>query len=182
MQNMPSRLTVLTLLCAALVVYFVMLYVTIPTLREFSGGLEVFDLNPRAFEQGEAAILLDALGPEGRSFYLWRQIPLDFLYPGLMGAALSSGIMAIQRWAGWKHRILTILPAFPLIAAGLDYVENVHIIVLLNSYPDLSALVCSSGMVVGIAKSAVYVTGITSFFACLFAGLYVRLKQRSTKA
>lgn len=180
MQKMSSRPVVLALFGAAFLVYFVMLLVTVPTLREFSGGLDIFDLNPFAFERGEAAALLDALGAEGRSYYLWRQLPLDFLYPALMGAALSSGIIAIRRYAGWTHRFFAAFPLIPLIAAGLDYVENVHVVVLLASYPSLPALVTSTGVIVGIVKSAFYVLGITACITSLVAGVFLHLKRRSS--
>lgn len=105
MQKLPSTSMVFTLFSDAFLVYFVMLTVTVPTLRRFSDGLEIFDLNPRAFDAAEASALLNATGSEGRSYYLWYQIPLDFVYPTLMGTALSSGITAIQSYAGWTHRV-----------------------------------------------------------------------------
>lgn len=179
MQNLPSRSIVLTLFGAAFLVYCVMLTVTVPALRELSGGLDIFDLNPLAFGKGEASVLLDALGSEGRSYYLWRQLPLDFVYPVLMAAALSSGIVAIRRWAGWKHHVFAVLPLVPLISAGLDYAENALIVVLLASYPALPDLATSSGVIVGIAKSAFYVASISTFITCLLAGVLVRLKRRS---
>jgi hypothetical protein len=33
--------------------------------------------------------LLDTLGEKGREAYLWNQIPLDMLYPGLFGASYA---------------------------------------------------------------------------------------------
>lgn len=181
MQNLPSRSMVLTLFGIAFLIYALMLTVTVPALRELSGGLDIFDLNPHAFGKGEASALLDALGSEGRSYYLWRQLPLDFIYPALMAAALSSGIVAIRRWAGWKHHVFAVLPLVPLIAAGLDYAENALIIVLLASYPALPDLATSSGAIVGIAKSAFYVLSITTFTTCLLAGIIAHLKRQATE-
>ena len=169
MQNIPSRSVVLTLFGAAFVVYFIMLGVTIPALKDFSGGLEIFDLSPRTFQLDAAVSLLENLGEAGRAYYLWRQLPLDVLYPGLMGTALSSGIIALRHYVGWQSRLFAALPIIPLIAAGFDYAENVHVIVLLTTYPSLSPLVCTSGFLVGVAKSAFYVVGIIAFFACLLA-------------
>lgn len=181
MRTLPSRSMVLILFGAAFFIYALMLSVTIPALRNFSGGIEIFDLNPQAFQMGEATSLLDSLGEGGRSYYLWRQIPLDFLYPGLMGAALSSGIVALRNYAGWKHRFFHVLPLAPMIAAGLDYLENIHVIVLLTTYPDLSSFVCSSGFFVGIAKSLFYVISITAFFICLGSCAVIYLKRRAQR-
>lgn len=179
MKNTPSRLVVITLFGAAFLVYVVMLSITVPTLREFSGGLEIFDLSPLTFDRAEALALLDALGSKGRTYYLWRQIPLDLLYPALMGAALSTGIVATRAYAGWKHSVFRVLPFVPVIAAGLDYVENAHVITLLSLYPELPTLVCSSGMIVGILKNGFYLAGITAFIVCLVGAVAARLRRRS---
>ena len=43
----------------------------------------------KAYDGMEALSLLESLGPEGRSAYLFPQLVLDFVYPGLFAICFS---------------------------------------------------------------------------------------------
>ena len=52
-------------------------------------GINLFDLSPTGYSFEYAIKLLDTLGSDGRELYLYRQLPLDFIYPGLFAVSFS---------------------------------------------------------------------------------------------
>ncbi|CEN49759.1 conserved hypothetical protein [Capnocytophaga canimorsus] len=61
-------------------VYLLMVFITIPTLNRLANGLEIIDVLP--FYDGEYVVrLLEYLESEGRHYYLYRQLPIDMIYP-----------------------------------------------------------------------------------------------------
>ena len=81
--NRPSGIAVSFWMAAALSVYALMMLITLARLLEMSGGIPVFDMMPAGYDNEYALSLLTALGSDGRNYYLWRQIPLDLIYPAL---------------------------------------------------------------------------------------------------
>lgn len=96
---------VLTLFIFSSIIYFVMQIFTIPKLTEFSNGLQIFDMKPNGYSFSYAKELLGNLGKKGRSFYLYRQLPLDLIYPGLFSFSntliLSFFLKKIQKFDKW---------------------------------------------------------------------------------
>ena len=119
-------------------VYLAMLLYTIPSVLESAPGMKLFDMSPGGYSYETATNLLDAIGPTGREKYLQRQLPIDFIYPGLF--AVTYTLMLL--WLFGKRMdpkskifLLVLVPA----AAGLfDYIENIGILSMLISYPALS--------------------------------------------
>lgn len=64
-----------------------MLLYTIPRVGQYAPKMKLFDLSPTGYSFLYANELLDALGAEGRNLYLYQQIPLDFIYPGLLAVS-----------------------------------------------------------------------------------------------
>ncbi|CEN41485.1 conserved hypothetical protein [Capnocytophaga canimorsus] len=61
-------------------VYLLMVFITIPTLNRLANGLDIIDVLP--FYDGEYVVrLLEYLESEGRHYYLYKQLPVDMLYP-----------------------------------------------------------------------------------------------------
>jgi hypothetical protein len=161
-KRYSSGRNVLLFLIAANLLYLLMLFVTIPQIMACSGGMKLFDLMPAGYDLAYAKTLLTQLGEEGRNVYLTRQIPVDLFYP-LLSAIAYSLLMA------WLFKRLNIAntPAIFLclipFAAGLfDYLENISIIMMITSYPEIS------GLLAGFANAF---TVIKSMLSILFFGI-----------
>ena len=89
MQRVSTGKVVLALIIPAIIVYFIMLLYTIPQVSAYAPGINLFDLSPTGYSFEYAIKLLDTLGSDGRELYLYRQLPLDFIYPGLFAGSCS---------------------------------------------------------------------------------------------
>ena len=63
-------------------VYAYLMLVTVPALKAMAGGMDILDVPP-FYDATYIQELFRRLGEEGRHFYLYRQIPVDMIYPGL---------------------------------------------------------------------------------------------------
>jgi len=159
--------TVIFLLVPTLAVYTLMLVWSIPTLVNFSGGLKTFDILPLGYSSEYARTLLDALGGEGRSFYLTRQIPLDTIYPGLFAVTYSLLLAWLFKWGfgpnlRWRWFVL-----IPVLAGLFDYLENAGIVLMLSIYPRFSTAAAGITDAFSLLKSLF----TTLFFLSLGVGL-----------
>ncbi|WJY94914.1 hypothetical protein CFELI_06485 [Corynebacterium felinum] len=183
MNTLTHRRTVIILLISAFAVYFTMLYTTLPTLTVIAGGQSMFDLAPQNFRPESAQALLKSLGEAGRTYYLHRQLPLDFLYPLLAGSAYTLGIKALSDRLRWRHFVLSLLTLTPLAAGLLDYIENIAIVIILRSYPELPTTALAFGFYAGTAKQVFYSIGIGSFLILVIINAIRVLKNyRSTRS
>ena len=83
LRGWASGKVVLCLFVITNAVYLVMLSETIPRVQSFAPNMPLFDLSPAGYSREQAISLLKSLGPEGRKAYLFPQLALDFVYPGL---------------------------------------------------------------------------------------------------
>ena len=154
---------VLLLFVATQIVYVVMVAVTLPHISSLAGGLDAFDMMPFGYDLDYASKFLTAIGTDGRSYYLTRQIPLDLLYPGLFMLSYA----ALWLWLQSKMREPTAwlrLGALLAVAAGAcDYVENAFIATMLTGFPDLSGTTVQLASFFALVKSM----GTTVYFVCL---------------
>jgi hypothetical protein len=94
-------------------------------LMRLSGGLPLLDMR---FHYNERDIfqLFDVLGSVGRVICLRFYWTLDMVMPALFGFTLWFGIRktSLRKWR-W----------LALVAAGLDYAENISVTILLLNYP-----------------------------------------------
>jgi hypothetical protein len=93
-QQAATRKRVLSFFIPAMVVYALMLLNTIPQVEQYSAGMKLFDLSPSGYSYQYALELLSTLGNTGRATYLYRQLPLDFVYPGLFAVSFC----LLQSW------------------------------------------------------------------------------------
>lgn len=151
-------------------IYLIMITVTLAHIEAVSGYVP-FDMRPVGYSPQDATALLEGLGVEGRLYYLQRQIPLDTLYPALLAATL----IFAMRWFGTRTENQQLVRVGIILSGGAafcDYAENLGIVVMIRSWPDLpDALVYASG-VASISKSVL----TTLAFMCLmlFAVLWAR--------
>ena len=89
MQGKASGKNVLLLFVLTMAVYMLMLLVTIPRVQSYAPDTALFDLSPTGYSHSQALTLLQTLGHAGRDAYLFPQLALDFVYPGLFAICFS---------------------------------------------------------------------------------------------
>jgi hypothetical protein len=172
-----GRVILLTFVLA-LSVYFGMVFGTLSELERIA-GVRPFDLRPTGYSLDDATALIAALGEDGRHLYLWRQIPLDTVYPALL-AYWSAGAIC------WFARPLRPAPkrwfqtAAPLafVAALFDYLENALIVWMLNTAPDLSPTLVGISSLATLAKSGFTAVVLTAVLLSMIAYLITRFQRR----
>ncbi len=135
------------------VVYFFMILVTIPKLTRMAGGMKILDMMPTGYSEAYVKGLLAALGPDGRSAYLWEQIPLDLVFPLLFGVSYCLLQAFILKKLGKFHEVYFYLCLLPVLAGLADYMENLGIILLLTSYPNLANFTINWTQIFTLTKS-----------------------------
>lgn len=129
------------LLSVTLAVYAFMLLVTIPEVMQHSNGMKILDLMPGGYSAEYVRKLFDTLGESGRDAYLFRQLPVDFAYPGLFMATFCLTIRKIYSRLPKFSRYAALLSISALLGGAFDYLENVGVVAMLLRYPnDLSAI------------------------------------------
>jgi len=163
------------LLMSALTIYGVMVGVTLPELTARSGGLPMFDVTPLGYDAAHAHALLERLGPDGRHFYLFRQLPLDFAYPALMALSLAGIWLSLLRWGKVASTRLRALAWLAAGMAALDYAENIAVAAMLLSFPQESDALVGFASVATVTKS---MTATVCFIGVLGAGAVALVRRR----
>ncbi len=133
-------------------IYLVMINVTLAHIHAISGHVP-FDMRPIGYGPADAATLLDALGAEGRNYYLTRQLALDTVYPATLALTLAATICWFaQRFS--NPRLARVAIAVSVGSALFDYIENLGIAVMLWIGPDVYATLIYATSVATIVKSA----------------------------
>ena len=137
-------------------VYLLMIYVTLAHIEAVSGHIP-FDMRPFGYGPTEAATLLEALGVEGRAYYLSHQIALDTLYPAMLTLTLVATIC----WFGQRmpnRKLVHFGIALSVGSALFDYVENLGIAAMIWSWPEIFVPLVYATSSATILKSA-FTTG-----------------------
>ena len=161
---------------ATMVVYLTMLNYTLPVVKSFAQGKTLFDLSPTGYSYEYAVSLLEALGVEGRNVYLNLQLPMDFIYPGLFAISYSlllTWIFGKGYAVDSKIFYFTVIPFF---AGFFDYLENIGIIQMIKSYPNVPHELVNVSSTFTILKSVF----TTIFFILLFVGIIKIIKNKLT--
>ena len=144
---------VLLLFVLTNLVYAVMIFITIPKVMVFSGDLKILDMMPTGYDLDYVNALFNALGEKGRETYLYQQIPVDMIYPFLFGISNSLILAFFLNKMGKLDSVFFYVTLLPLLAGIADYMENFGIVVMLTSFPDVSAEVAGFTNVFSITKS-----------------------------
>lgn len=163
LQKNISGKKVLALFILTNVVYAFMLMVTIPKTMGFSNGMKLLDMLPTGYNQDYVDELFRTLGEDGREIYLNTQIPVDMIYPLLFGLTYSLLLAYFLRKLNKLKSPFTYLCLLPIIAGMADYLENIGIITMLNSYPDLTQTTAKTTNIFTMIKSG----STTLFFIVL---------------
>ena len=163
LEKQTSGKKVLSLFILTNVVYLFMLFVTIPKTMRFSNGMKLLDMLPTGYNQDYVNELLKTLGKNGREIYLTNQIPVDMIYPLLFGLTYSLLLAYFLKKLNKLKSPFNYLCLLPIIAGISDYLENIGIITMLNSYPDLTETTVNTTNTFSIIKS----TSTSIFFIAL---------------
>ena len=174
MQRVSTGKVVLALIIPAITVYFIMLLYTIPQVSAYAPGINLFDLSLTGYSFEYAIKLLDTLGSDGRELYLYRQLPLDFIYPGLLAGSCSLLLSWLFLKTQKTNSKLFYFCYIPVAAGLVDYLENIIIVSILTSYPNVSEVSISLASAMTIAKSVL----TTAFFVLLIIGVILNLKKK----
>lgn len=174
MQGKASGKNVLRLFVLTMAVYLLMLLVTIPRVQSYAPDTALFDLSPTGYTHSQALTLLHSLGHAGRDAYLFPQIALDFVYPGLFAICYSLMLIWVYSKRVRSDSKFLYLAIIPALAGLFDYIENILIIRMITAFPDVSKGLVSTASSATLLKSAFS----TASFLILILGFTFLLKRR----
>lgn len=154
----------------ATAIYVLMISVTLAHIETVSGQVP-FDMRPLGYSPKDAATLLEALGAEGREYYLTYQIALDTLYPAMLALTL----IATFSWFGRRMPGSKLVRLGIILSVGcalLDYFENIGIAAMIWNWPEVSIALVYAASAATIAKSAL--TTLAVMVALRIGFLWVR--------
>ncbi|MBI2330749.1 MAG: hypothetical protein HYU84_00965 [Chloroflexi bacterium] len=153
LQKNSTGKNVAILFSMNMVFYVTILFYSIPMVLQSAPDMKLFDVSPSGYTREYAISLLNAIGPEGRNLYLSLQLPLDFVYPGLFIISYP----LLLAWLLKKNHDLQSKVYYalylPILAGLFDYVENVLVILMLKTYPDLDLNLVATASFATITKS-----------------------------
>ena len=164
---------------AANIVYVTMLTITIPKTMSFSDGMKIPDMMPGGYDAEYVNTLFASLGSEGRDYYLFRQIPLDIVYPGLFAISYCLIMAFFLKKLQKMDSFWFLACLLPLLAGLADYAENVGIVMMLNSYPNISQSQVGITSVFSLVKS---ISTTIYFISLLIVLLVLGYRTISRKA
>lgn len=159
------------------IVYLLMIGYSIPAVSAFAPELPLFDMSLTGYTFAYANELLSALGAEGRSLYLTTQLPLDFIFPGLFAITYSLLLVWLFAKTCKVNSKVYYVALVPFLGGIFDYMDNVFIIKMINSFPDLQATTVEIASTFTLLKSGFG----TVFFVVLISGFALLLKQKFLK-
>lgn len=132
-------------------IYLLMMSVTLAHIEAISGQVS-FDMRPSGYGPTEAVVLIEALGVEGREYYLSHQIALDTVYPAMLALTMIATIC----WLGQRvpnRKLVRVGIALSVFCALFDYVENLAIIAMIWRWPEVSVPLVYAASLATILKS-----------------------------
>lgn len=173
MQEKATGKNVLLLFVLTMAVYLLMLLVTIPRVQRYAPDTALFDLSPAGYSHSQAMTLLETLGHDGRGAYLFPQLAIDFIYPGLFAICFSLMFIWVYSKRIRSDSKFLYLAALPVFGGIFDYVENILIIRMIMTFPDVSKGLVSVASGFTLLKSAFS----TASFLMLILGFLFLLKR-----
>lgn len=155
-----------------MVFYLAILLYSIPLVGRSAPSMKLFDVSPAGYTVEYAISLLNAIGPEGRNLYLSLQLPLDFVYPGLFIVSYSLLFAwLLDKNYDLRSKIYYAL-YLPIFAGLFDYLENVLVILMLKTYPDLSAGLVFAASFATVTKSVLSSIFFTLLLVCILQAVW----------
>lgn len=158
-------------------VYLIILFYSIPSVTQQSPEMRLFDMSPSGYTHAYAKELLDSIGSTGRERYLKLQLPIDFIYPGLFAVTYSLMLIWLFGKRFNPQSKVFYLALIPMGAGLFDYFENLGIILMLKSFPNLNPFIVELSSVFSILKSAFTI----GFYFLLCFGLISLYTKKNTQ-
>lgn len=146
----------------------VMNFHLIPLIESGTKGIRMFDMNTFGYSFEQAKSFVASLSAQSRDAFLYKQLPLDFVYP----VAYTLFFSLILSKLNVKHKALLVLPILLMI---FDYLENVLSIVMLTS--DFSKTVSAFAGTFTVIKSILMYVLIVLILTLLAIRLYKTKKD-----
>ena len=163
-------------------VYAFMLVVTIPKTMEFANGMKLLDMMPTGYDLNYVSELFTSLGENGRLTYLTNQIPVDMIYPLLFGLSYCLILGYFLKKLNKLNSQYSYLCVIPIITGIADYFENIGIIIMLKSYPELKETSVYTTNIFSVIKSISTSIFFIALIVILIAlGIKVLNKKTSAK-
>lgn len=175
LQKMASGRAVLGLFILTMAVYLTMLLYTIPKVESFAPGIALFDLSPTGYSYQHAISLLESLGQEGRNVYLYQQLPVDFIYPGLFAVSCSLLLTWLFSKSFETDSKIFYFAIVPVLGGLFDYLENIGIVRMIKSFPDISQVLVAMVSAFTVFKSVLTI----AFFILLIIGIASLLRRKA---
>jgi hypothetical protein len=142
-RQFPSGFLVAALLVASGLLWAVMFFGSLAHLTHLAGGLTPFDIRPRGYNYAEARAFLEAIGEQGRKYYVSPELVIDTLYPPLYAVSRGLALWWLTmpgrvREGPLPLKVRYALVAVPILMASLDLFENGCIALMLWTWPELS--------------------------------------------
>jgi len=169
---------VLILFIITQTIYAAMVFGTIPHVLSFSDDIKLLDMMPTGYDFNYVTILLASLGPSGRSAYLHQQIPLDMIYPLLFAVTYFLLLGLILKQMVKSQSVLFYLCFISVLVGIFDYLENIGIIMLLTSYPDISKLLAQTTNFFTLGKSYSTIVYFTILLVTIIVFLVNKLRRK----
>lgn len=136
-------------------------FVAIP-LTVSSWGMKILDELP-IYDELYVSKLFDILGENVRDYYLYRQLPLDFLYPILFALIFSKMLGYFIQKLEWNK--LRLIRFIPIMAVVFGCFENISILIMFKSYPNIYKKIGSYSEYFQFGKNCFNIT-LFNYFRC----------------
>jgi hypothetical protein len=130
--------TVILFFLITQILYSILLFYTIPELKNYSDDMEILDMKPTGYSAEYAKGLLEKLGIDGRNLYLYKQIPVDMVYPLMFSVSYSLLLTYLFKKTFQPQNKIYHFSVLPIFAGLFDYLENIGIAIMLYEYPRFS--------------------------------------------
>ena len=172
--NISTGKTVLVLLLLTCTVYFLMLFVTIPLVTEYSDGMKILDMMPSGYDLDYVKKLFTTLGFEGRHAYFYYQLRVDLIFPTLFAISFCLLFCYLLKKIQRHQSTFFYISFLPVIAGVSDYIENFGIITMLQQFPDIQSDTVAISNTFSLLKST---TTTFYFFALIIIIITVLVKH-----
>jgi hypothetical protein len=129
----------------------------------------------------EVKTLFTALGVEGRNLYSFITGKIDMVYPVIYGLMLTLILAYLIRKLSARYSPLLLFALLPLAGMVFDYLENIQILRLLDTYPEFSDQMVATGQTLTRTKHGFLFLSITLILllAIVYATKRFLLKKNS---
>jgi len=140
------------LICGILFIIFnILIFPYLQKRIDSTGQYPMLDLL-FGYSMERACLILEGIGEEGRSAYLFTTSAADMLYPLVYALLLSLIIAWMLKKLMLEQGVMSYLIFLPFLIMVFDFIENSAIIIMLVSFPYLSERAVLMGSYAGMAK------------------------------